>query len=248
MRAIIIDDEPHCINALQQDLQLFCPEVEVIATCSSGQEGIRAIVHYRPDLVLLDISMPLMSGFQMLEQLGNSADFTVIFTTAYDQFVLKALRVSAFDYLLKPVDPEQLMDTINRLKRENASAGIAERMQNHNLNKDQHPEKQRIALRNKDGYDFIRLDNILYCNADRSYTEVVLLDRRKLVVSRSLGEIEPHLPASIFERIHHSTIINIAEVAQFSRNEGLFVIMENGDKLAVARSKKDSLLMRLGIV
>ncbi|MGQ2985452.1 LytR/AlgR family response regulator transcription factor [Flavobacterium sp.] len=169
MRAVIIDDEPHCINALQQDLQLFCPEVEVIATCSSGQEGIQAIERYRPDLVFLDISMPLMNGFQMLEQLGNSADFTVIFTTAYEQFVLKALRVSAFDYLLKPVDPEQLMDTIYRLKRENASAGIAERIQNHNLNKDQLPEKQRIALRNKDGYDFIRLYNILYCHADRSY-------------------------------------------------------------------------------
>ena len=248
MRAIIIDDEPHCINALQSDIQLFCPDVSVVATCQSGQEGIEAITEHKPDLVFLDISMPLMSGFQMLEQLGDTLNFTVVFTTAFDQFVLKALRVSAFDYLLKPVDPEQLMDTINRLKRENALAGMAERIQNHNLNKDLQPGKQKIALRNKDGYDFIRVDNILYCNADRAYTEVVLLDGRKIIVSRSLGEIEPHLPESIFERIHHSTIINISEVAQFSRNEGLFVIMENGDKLAVARSKKDSLLMRLGII
>jgi len=247
MRAVIIDDEPHCINALQRDLQLFCPEVAVIATCQSGHEGIEAIREHKPDLVFLDISMPLMSGFQMLEQLGNTADFTVIFTTAYDQFVLKALRVSAFDYLLKPIDPEQLMNTIDRFKRENASVSVAERVENLNTNKNLQPEKQRIALRNKDGYDFIRVDNILYCNAERAYTEVVLLDGRKLIVSRSLGEIEPHLPNSIFERIHHSTIINVSEVAQFSRNEGLFVIMENGDKLAVARSKKDSLLIRLGI-
>lgn len=248
MKVIIIDDEPHCINALQRDIQLFCPEVTVVATCHSGQEGIEAIREHKPDLIFLDISMPLMSGFQMLEQIGNSINFAVVFTTAFDHFVLKALRVSAFDYLLKPIDPDQLMGTINRLERENAAVSMAERVQNYSLNKELQAGKQRIALRNKDGYDFIRVDNILYCNADRAYTEVVLLDGRKLIVSRSLGEIEPHLPESIFERIHHSTIINMSEVAQFSRNEGLFVIMENGDKLAVARARKDSLLSRLGII
>jgi two-component system, LytTR family, response regulator len=247
MRALIIDDEPHCINALQRDLQLFCPEVAVVATCNSGKEGIQAILKHTPELVFLDISMPLMSGFEMLEQLGTSANFTVIFTTAYDQFMLKALRVSAFDYLLKPVDPEQLITTLNRLKSEQAAGGFAARVQNHNLNKGQAAEKQRIAFRNKDGYDFVRVDHILYCNADGAYTDVILLDGRKLVVSRSLGEIAPYLPDSLFERIHHSTIINLSEVVQFSRSEGLFVTMENGDRLTVARSRKEHLLIRLGI-
>jgi len=247
IRSIIIDDELHCIRALEHELELYCPDVKVIATCQSGQDGIEAIIKHKPELVFLDISMPLMTGFEMLEKLESSDGIKVIFVTAYDQYVLKALRASALDYLLKPIDSEQLMEAIERVKQIGNSMRYSDRIHNLISNKELQPEKQKIALRNKDGFDFVNVCDILYCRAEGSYTEIFFRGGRKLLVSRSLGEIETNLPESIFERIHNSTIINISHVIQFSRNDGLFVVMENGDALSISRPKKDLLLARLGI-
>jgi len=248
IRAIIIDDEQYCITALEHDIELFCPDVKVVAICRSGQEGIEAINKHKPQLVFLDISMPLMTGFEMLEQLGKTTQFNVIFTTAFDQYMLKALRMSALDYLLKPVDPKQLMSAIERFQElPTPSSAGRERINNLLLNRALDPEKQKIVLPNRDGFDFVSVGDILYCAADGAYTDIIFLNGKKLVVSRSLGEIEANLPETKFERIHHSTLINISEIIQIKKSDGFFVVMSNGDKLSVARSKKDNLLARLGL-
>lgn len=247
IRAIIIDDEQYCITALEHDIELFCPDMKVVATCRSGQEGIEAINKQKPQLVFLDISMPLMTGFEMLEQLGNTTQFSVIFTTAFDQYMLKALRMSALDYLLKPVDPKQLMSAIKRFQELPAPPAGRERISNLLMNKNLDPEKQKIVLPNRDGFDFVAIGDILYCRADGAYTEIIFLNGKKLIVSKSLGEIESNLPEVKFERIHHSTLINVSEIIQIKKSDGFFVVMSNGEKLSVARSKKDSLLARLGL-
>jgi len=247
IRSIIIDDEQHCIKALEHELALYCPDIKVIATCQSGQEGLDTIARYKPELIFLDISMPLMSGFEMIEKLDNRADLAIIFTTAYDQYVLKALRVSALDYLLKPIDSEHLMDAVERMKHQIRARSDSNRIDNLIINKNLAADKQKIALRNKDGFDFVAAGDILYCHAEGSYTEFFLANGKKLLVTRSLGEIEINLPESIFERIHNSTIVNLSHIAQFKRSDGLFVVMVNGETLSVSRPKKDSLMTRLGI-
>lgn len=247
IRAIIIDDEPYCITALQHDIELFCPNVKVVATCQSGREGIEEIKKHKPQLVFLDISMPLMTGFDMLEQLGNTEQFSVIFTTAFDQYMLKALRMSALDYLLKPVDPKQLISAIERFQQLSGTSAGKERINNLLMNRELEPEKQKIVLPNREGFDFVSIGDILYCSADGAYTDIIFLNGKKLMVSKSLGEMEANLPETKFERIHHSTLINISEIIQIKKSDGFFVVMSNGDKLSVARSKKDSLLARLDI-
>jgi len=247
VKAIIVDDEHYCITALQHDIDLFCPEVHVVTTCLSGEEGIEAIKRFKPQLVFLDISMPLMTGFEMLEQLGQHHQLSVIFTTAFDQYMLKALRMSALDYLLKPIDPKQLVGAVERLQKRPLVITTEDRINNLLMNMTQNPDKQKIVLPNREGFDFVSVGDILYCSADGAYTEIIFLNGKKLVVSKSLGEIEQNLPEVKFERIHHSTLINISEIIQVKKSDGFFVVMSNGHKLSVARSKKDKLLAKLRI-
>ncbi|MET0393731.1 MAG: LytTR family DNA-binding domain-containing protein [Chitinophagaceae bacterium] len=239
INAIIIDDEQPCITALQNDLRMFCPQVKVIDTCSSSREGLLSIRKNKPDLVFLDIAMPVINGFELLEMLGEEAGFQLIFTTAYEQFATRAFRVSAVDYLLKPIDGNDLSEAVRK-----AEKAIERNQPDNNQPAAGH---QKIALPNRDGYDFIATSDILYCRAEGAYTHIILKDQRKLLLSKPLGEIEGLLPASLFERIHHSYLINISQVHQFRKTEGASLIMNNGDQLSIARSKKDQLMKRLGI-
>ncbi|RZJ73395.1 MAG: response regulator transcription factor [Flavobacterium sp.] len=245
--AIIIDDEQHCITTLLNDLEMFCPTVRVISTCRSGADAIAAIRAMKPQLVFMDIEMPLMNGFEILERLEGERDFSVIFTTAYDKFVMRALRASAIDYLLKPVDPIDLAKAVAKAEQQaGRTLSPDNRINNLLTNSTVSEEQRRIALPSRDGYEFITLGEIIYCKADGGYTEIHLADR-KLILSKALGETELLLEAAFFERIHHSVIVNINFVRQFKKNEGLFVIMSNGHQLNVSRSKKQDLLTRLGI-
>jgi two-component system LytT family response regulator len=246
INAIIIDDEQHCIATLINDLEMFCPAVKVLTTCPNGNEAIAAIKTLKPQLIFLDIEMPVMNGFDILERLEGDRDFAVIFTTAYDKFVMRALRVSAIDYLLKPVDAADLINAVSRAQKQIESSQTDGRITNLLSNNSVREEDRRIALPNRDGYEFITIGEIMYCKADGGYTEIYLAGR-KLVLSKALGETELLLQASFFERIHHSIIVNINFIRQFKKNEGLFVIMSNGQQLSVSRSKKQDLLTKLGI-
>ena len=244
--AIIIDDEPQSAFTLQKDLESHCPYVQLLASCHSAKEGLLLIKSRKPDLIFLDIEMPWMNGFEMLEVIGP-IDFSIIFTTAYDQFAARAFRLSAVDYLLKPVDTDELclavQKAIIRMEHQHGYDNI----ENLLLNLKQPSIQQRIALPYKEGFEFIEVSRIVYCSAEGAYTRVLLDDRKKILVSKSLGDIEELLPPTIFQRIHHSTIVNINFVTHFLKTDGGYLKMLTGEELSVSKSKKELVLERLGL-
>lgn len=247
IRTVIIDDEPHCVTALLHDLTGLCPQVNVIATCHSGKEGLAAIRKHDPDLVFLDIEMPLMDGFEMLEALRESRRFQVIFTTAYDEFTLKAIRVHAMDYLLKPIDGVELKEAVDRVERHLRSHTDQEVRIAGLLRQVRTTDNGRIALPSRDGYEFVDTNDILYGKADGAYTQLVLTGGRTMFLSKSLGEIEELLPDRLFLRIHHSAVVNLSKISHFKKFKTSVVVMVNGDHLNVSRARKDELLLRMGV-
>lgn len=246
IRSIIIDDEQHCIRALLNDLQQNCPLVEVLDTCNSAKEGMLSIKKHKPDLIFLDVEMPWMNGFEMLELLGD-LNSSIIFTTAHDEFAAKAFRISAVDYLLKPVDANDLKAAVQKVERKMSEGGSLEHIANLLRNIKQPSGSQKIALPQREGYEFVEVSSILYCKAEGAYTKVWLEDKRSMLISRALGDVEELLPPDMFQRIHHSSLVNISYISQFLRTDGGYVVLDNGEKLAVSKSKKDSLMERLGL-
>lgn len=246
IEAIVIDDEIHCITALQNDIRMFCPEVAIIDSCHSAKEGLLSIKRNNPELVFLDVEMPWMNGFEMLEVLDKDINFHIIFTTAYDQFAAKAFRVSAVDYLLKPIDSSDLMNAIEKVKKSIQGKEGFSNISNLLQNTKAAPAEQRIAVPNRNGFEFIPVNEILYCKAEGAYTTVVL-SNKNVLLSKSLGEAEQMLPAELFERVHHSFLVNMHYINQFVKTNGSYLVMKNGDELNVAKSKKDQLMLRLGI-
>ena len=244
--SIIIDDEQHCIDSLATDIAKHCHNVDVLAKCNSAKEAILAIRKLRPRLIFLDVEMPWMNGFEMLEMLDR-IDFCIIFTTAYDKFAAQAFRISAVDYLLKPIDATDLKSAVQKAEEKILSSSGALNIQNllQNMRKPTH--EQKIALPSREGHEFVQVNAILYCSADGAYTRVVLSDRRSLLISRTLGDIEEMLPPEIFIRIHHSTIVNINAVTHYIRTDGGYVVMNTGEKLMVSKARKEMLLEKLGL-
>jgi two-component system LytT family response regulator len=247
LTAIIVDDEQHCVDSLATDISKFCSNVEVVAKCVSAKEAIFSIKQLKPQLVFLDIEMPWMNGFEMLEMI-EPIYFSIIFTTAYDKFAAKAFRISAVDYLLKPVDATDLKDAVRKAEEKITSSAGASNIQNLLQNIRQPAQEQKIALPNRDGYEFALVNSILYCQAEGAYTKVVFNDRKHpQLVSRTLGDIEEMLPPEIFIRIHHSTIVNINAVTQYSRTDGGYVVMNTNEKLMVSKSRKEAVMEKLGL-
>ena len=246
IKAIIIDDEQHCIDALKTDLNKHCDNVEVSATCLSAKEGILAIKKYNPRLIFLDVEMPWMNGFEMLEMLDH-IDFCIIFTTAYDKFAAKAFRISAVDYLLKPVDANDLKTAVKKAEEKILASEGTINIQNllHNIR--QPAQHQKIAFPQREGYEFIPAENILYCHAEGAYTNIHLINNKKFLVSKNLGDIEEMLPTDIFQRIHHSTIVNLQHITNLIRSDGGYVMLNNGEKLMISKAKKEMLLQKLGL-
>lgn len=246
IRSIIIDDEQHCVRALLKDIQQHCPSIELSDTCYSAKEGIMSIKKHHPDLVFLDVEMPWMNGFEMLEVLGD-VNFSIIFTTAHDEFAAKAFRISAVDYLLKPIDANDLKTAIQKVERKLDEGSNLQHISNLLRNIRQPSAEQKIALPQREGYEFINVSSIIYCEAEGAYTKVFISDRRPMLISRTLGDVEELLPPEIFQRIHHSTLINVTYISQFLRSDGGNVVLKSGEKLSVSKAKKEMLMARLGL-
>lgn len=246
IKAIIIDDEQHCVKALESDLQHHCPSIEVLDRCFSAKEGIMAIKKLSPDLIFLDVEMPWMNGFEMLEITGD-IKFSIIFTTAHDEFAAKAFRISAVDYLLKPIDAGDLKTAVNKVENKMEQGSSVLHITNLLRNIHHPSEEHRIALPLREGYEFIDVSSIIYCQAEGAYTKVFILDKKPMLISKTLGDVVELLPPEIFQRIHHSTLINITYISQFLRTDGGYVVLKNGEKLSVSKAKKDMLMARLGL-
>ncbi len=242
IRAILIDDESNSLEMMEWLLKTYCPQVQVEAMCNSAAKGIEAINKFRPDVIFLDIEMPHMNGFDMLEEF-DKLSFDVVFCTAYDQFAIRAFKYSALNYLLKPVDPEDLKETIRRIE-EKKMAPSREQLELllENIRKPSKPTAQRIALTTGDGMIFVPTKDILYCNAESNYTNVVLTGGRKILVSKVLKEIDEALAGPDFFRIHNSYLVNLNHITKFVRGDGGYVVMQDGASVSISRSKRQEFM------
>ena len=239
--AIIIDDERKGRNALRQKLVQYCPQVTLLGEGESGEDGIRLIEKHDPAIVFLDIEMPLMNGFDMLQNLPTK-NFHLIFTTAYDQYAIKAIKYAAFDYLLKPIDIAELQETIKKAEQQIALNNTDERLETltHHL-AGKHP-LQKIAIPTMEGLLFFNLADIVYLQSESNYTTLHFVNETKLVASRTLREFEDLLPPDMFFRTHNSYIINLHFIKRYLKGDGGQIEMQNGHFVDVARRKKEEFI------
>ncbi|TNE52822.1 MAG: response regulator transcription factor [Bacteroidetes bacterium] len=237
IKAILVDDESASREILQGLLENFCPQVNIVGLAKDAFEAKELIRSKKPDVVFLDIEMPQKSGIQLIKE-QSPIDYKVIFVTAYNDYVLPALRLSAVDYLLKPIDIEELKSAVSKIE-----TGLNKQEQIDSLLYNLSNSKKRIALSQSNRIDFVNLDEILYLKADGNYTTFKLEGNREIVVSKTLKEYESVLPDQIFARCHKSFLINMEQVERFDRD--LTLHMKNGDQILVSRYKKDELLNRL---
>lgn len=241
LTAIIIDDEVKGRIALKEKLRVYCPEVELLAEAADGEEGIAGIERYQPKIVFLDIEMPGMTGFDLLGKL-SSYNFHLIFTTAYDQYAIKAIRYAAFDYLLKPVDIGELQEAIKRI----SVSEVNHLKQQLALLKDNLASGRKpfskLAIPTQEGLFFYRVDDIVCLEANSNYTDLHFINDKKIVVSKTLKEFEEILPPEVFFRPHHSWLINLNFVRRYLKGDGGQVEMQNGMFIEVSRRKKEEFL------
>lgn len=245
VRAVIIDDEKASRDTLKGLLDRYVPDVMVVGEADTVETGIKTIKTYTPDLVFLDIQMPDGSGFRLLEQIGE-VDFNVIFITAFDQYAIKAFKYSAVDYLLKPIVPEELKKAVEKHVEHgqvgNTNTNVHVLLQNL---ADKSKEPKKIVLHTFEGMHVINTKDIIRCQSDDCYTNFFLADGKKIIVSKTLKEIEEQLKGKDFIRPHKSHLININKIKTFVRNDGGYIIMNDGSEIPVSRRKKESVLQML---
>ncbi len=245
LNAIIIDDELNGRIALKQKLHDYCPEVNVVAEADNGNEGIKTIRIHQPQLVFLDIEMPEMDGFEMLIQLSDKK-FHTVFTTAYDQYAIKAIKYAAFDYLLKPVDIDELRLTIDRIKQQVTPKHTVEKLETLEQNLLTKPFLNKIAIPTLEGLLFFDINQIIRLEAQSNYTNIYFESHPKLMASRTLKEFEEILPTDIFFRLHNSHIINMQFMKRYLKGDGGRVELKNGDYIMISRRKKEEFLKFIG--
>lgn len=246
MKAILVDDEPDGIRTLQKMLAAHCPEVNIVASCSNATVAQQQIDLLKPDVVFLDIQMPGKTGLEMLTDI-TVKDFEVIFVTAYNEYMLQALQYSAADYLLKPVDEDRLIEAVRRVEQRLNTSKKEDRTNAlmYNLTQVGHPSAMRLCLPTLKGFIVLKLEEILYCEAERSYTVFHLENGKTVTVSKPLLEYDQLLKDTSFLRVHKSFLVNMMHVREYQRGEGGVVIMSNGAEIEISRRKKDLFLMKV---
>ncbi|MDX1407386.1 MAG: LytTR family DNA-binding domain-containing protein [Saprospiraceae bacterium] len=244
VRVMMIDDEPKGMDVMDHDIRRLELDVEVIGKYQDPQKGLAAIQRQQPDLLLLDIEMPWMNGFELLDQL-DEINFEVIFVTAYDQFAIKAFRYYAVDYLLKPVDQESLRDALLRvierkqhISREQLQALIDK------LDSGEAPFT-KLVLPSMEGYEFVEIDDVIRCEAANNYTYVFMSGGRKMLVSKHLKYLEELLADHRFYRVHQSHLIHLSHIARYVKADGGYLIMSDGSTVSISRSRKEGFVRLL---
>jgi len=242
MNVVIIDDERKARQALIQMLADYCPSVKVIAEAEGVEKGIDVINNTRPDLILLDIKMKDGSGFDLIKKLTDVKS-KIIFVTAYNEYAIKAFKFSAIDYLLKPVDPDDLKASILRvqqiIEKEKGANQLEFLLSNFS---DQQKRIKKITLKTATSIFILNISEILYCKSDGNYTEFHCSDGTKPLVSRPIGEYEDMLQELGFLRVHHSYLVNMDHATRFDKNDGGILFLNNGESIPVSSRKKEVLL------
>jgi two-component system, LytTR family, response regulator len=240
-KCIIIDDEPDGRDVLSMLIADYCSGLSVIETCANGKDGVKAILKHQPDIVFLDINMPGMSGFEVLD-CTKSLMLKVIFVTADNQHAIRAFKYSAIDYILKPPSPQAIIEAVEkaRLVEFKGNTSQYDLLINQLRNEEHIPEV--IALPMNDGLQVVKVQDIMYCKADRNYTHVHFADKSKTLVSKPLKEFESLLTAQGFFRVHHSALINLRYICKYVRGDGGYVVMKDECAIEVSRQKREELL------
>ncbi len=242
LKIILVDDENDALEALEWKLNNYIDGVE-ITTCNSPTAAIDLIETTKPDIVFLDIQMPEMDGFTLLENLKNR-DFNLIFTTAHDEFALKAIKVSAIDYLLKPVDKDELIDAIGKIKEKTKGDLLEDKLQLllGNINQ---ANNDKINISADGKVYLLDKEDVIMLKSDKSYTTLYLLNEQQIVVSKTLKEVEKKFQFPQFYRVHNSYLINLGHVKEYLKGLGGELIMTNGHTASISRNKKSELFTKL---
>lgn len=249
IKAIIVDDELGARESLSKMIEKNCKQLEVIAKADSMLAAFEAITTKQPDLVFLDIEMPNGNAFDLLEKF-KEINFNIIFTTAYDHYAIKAIKFSAIDYILKPIDPEELVEAVKRLEKKQTSQPNVLDKQFKTLLSNVRPENKlkKVGIPDGDGLIFINLSDIIRCESDGNYTFFILTNGKKIIASRTLGEYEQMFTEDNFFRIHRSHLVNLQHVKKYIKGEGGYVIMADDSQVEVSRRNKNEFLEKLSHV
>ncbi len=241
IRTIIIDDEERGRRTLKSQISRYCPELEIVGEANGVNTGLEIVRKEKPDVVFLDIQMQDGTGFDLLEQL-HQVNFAVIFATAYDQYAVQAFKFSATDYLLKPIDPDQLINAVDKLKSEIDTQNLNKKLEALFSNRNNF---EKIALPTFDGIILVKIKEIIRCQSESNYTTLYLPQGNKIVVTKTLKDFDEMLSPLGFFRIHQSHLINMSFVNKYIKGDGGAVKMEDGTVLEVARRRKDTFLDKL---
>jgi two-component system LytT family response regulator len=242
LEAVIVDDETKALQSLTWELTNFSDEIEVVASFTNPLEALEYLEKKEntPDCLFLDIEMPTMDGFQFIQKLKNK-DFPVVITTAYNQYAIKAMKHEAIDYLLKPIDSDDLSDTIAKIKKFNSRTITSEKLEKILLNFNATSIQKKITINTDGKLVFLQSDQILYVESDGNYSTIYLTDGHKIVLTKKLKEVNEILPSDCFYRIHNSYIINLNKIKEFIKTDG-YIILDSNHKIPVSRQKKSDFL------
>jgi two-component system, LytTR family, response regulator len=244
MRALVVDNETEIRNSVVELISAFCPEITEIGEAVSVESGILKVQEYKPDVLFLDVELGDGTGMDLLARLGN-VTFPVIFITAHNKYAVDAFRFSAIDFLLKPIDPEELMRSVERVKTQSNNR-ISEQLQvlkeiiSNSLNID-----KKIVLRDSASIYFVKVADIIRCESDRSYTTFVLAHGKKIIVSKGIKDYEEILEPNGFIRTHQSHLVNVSKIVRFDKIDGGTLVMENEDRVPVSQRKKEEVIYLL---
>jgi len=247
IKAVIIDDEKDSIDTLKWKLENYCPDVSVISSFEKPADGVSYLKKNPVDLLFLDIEMPMLTGFDVLEELGRDISFDIIFITAYDNFGIQAVKFSALDYLLKPVQNKELKEAIGKHLKKSQQKIPSEQIDLllNNVQAERKGKRGRIALASKESIEFVDPNDIIVCEANSNYTNIYLVEGRKRVISKTLKDFEEMLLQFDFFRPHNSHLINLGRVKEFIRGDGGYLVMENKMKIPVSKNRKEELMQLL---
>ena len=240
IRTILIDDENNALEVLEILLKKYCPNVEILEKCNGGKAGIDAIEKHQPDLVFLDIEMPHINGFDVLTATKNYK-YKVIFTTAYNQFAIKAFKFSAIDYLLKPIDFEELKEAVNKISSSENHTTFEENLQKL-MSQLQKPKEKRIALPVNNSLQFFDFDEIIRIESESNYSHIFLIDKRKITLTKTLKEVEEKFLGQDFFRVHQSHLINLNHIDKIYKGENAYLVMKDQTQISISRHRKDEFL------
>lgn len=245
IRALIVDDEKRAREAVREVIKLYCPEISSVYEADSVSSAVNQIAELNPDLVFLDVELQDGNGFDVLKAIGDKK-INVIFVTGSEEFAIKAFKVSALDYILKPVDPDELSAAVASAREKISAGKLSDRMEVLMKNMENISQGiKKITLKTADSIHVINISDIVYCEADRNYTNFHLLNGKKILVSRSLGEYEEMLPVETFLRVHQSYLVNVDHISRYDRTDGGFLVTVNEKSIPVSTRKKDQLISYL---